>query len=113
MSQADRLASLDARFARAFKRSGIADTGTFRRKGSATDLPGTFLLDENVQVFGDQTGVPQLVTTVTAYFADIGQPEPVNGDTFTVGTRSFDVDALSNKDASRVICIVRERGCCP
>jgi hypothetical protein len=106
VSQADRLGSLDARFVRAFKRSGIADAGTFRRKLSPTEIPCTVLVDDAVQFVGDQTQVLNDKKAVTAYYAEIGRPPPIFGDTFTVGDAVYAVDSISNQDASRVVCIV-------
>lgn len=97
---------MDARFARAFSRSGLADSGTFRRKGSTTAIACTVLVDDAVQFVGDQTQVVNDKKVITAYFAEIGQQEPMHGDTFVINGDTFAVDSVSNKDASRVICIV-------
>lgn len=110
MTQAARLASMDARLARASLRDGLGDIATFRHAG--VNVPNcTVQIDRGVTLFGDQTQAINDQITLRAFFAQI-LSEPVRGDTFTVGAEIFEVDSISEKDESAVVCIVREKGIC-
>jgi hypothetical protein len=88
---------------------GLAEKdATFRRKNSAVDLPCTVLIDESTQFQGDLSQVPQPLTTLTAYVADIGATQPASGETFTTNGRVFVVDSILDKDDSRFVCSVVE-----
>ena len=92
---------------RAFSRSGIADAATFT--SGITSTPCTVMVDDGVQLIGDQSRVLDGKTTVTAQLAEIGVV-PVRGDKFTVGTRVLLVDGIADKDESIVICVIKD-GC--
>ena len=103
------LVALDAQISSQLKRTGWADDATFRRKNTSAGIACTVEVDDAVQFVGDQTQVADSKTLVTAYFADIGQPAPIRGDLFTVGTRKLSVDSILEQDESAVVCIVTEQ----
>jgi len=100
-------AALDARIVATFKSAGIADAATFI--SGITSTPCTVMVDDGVQLIGDQSRVLDDKTTVTARLAEIGAV-PARGDKFTVGTRVLTVDAIADKDESIVVCIIKD-GC--
>jgi hypothetical protein len=98
---------MDARFMRAFSRSGLADSATFTRGIAVT--PCTIMIDNAVQLIGDQSQVVDNKTTVTAQLAEIGVP--ARGDKFTtLAGRVLTVDAIVKKDESIVVCVIKD-GC--
>lgn len=101
------LTSLDARVFNAFVGAGLADAATFT--SGITSTPCTVMVDDGVQLIGDQSRVLDDKTTVTARLAEIGAV-PARGDKFTVGTRVLTVDAIADKDESIVVCIIKD-GC--
>lgn len=100
-------AAFDAMAGPAFLVAGLATAATFRRRGTTTDIPCTILVDDGIQLIGDQSQVINDQTTVTAFAADIGSPDPAHGDKFTLDDRVLIVDSISNKDESRFVCIVK------
>ena len=120
MAQSQRLQQMDARFARAFSRSGLADAALYRRNGTVIDVPCTIYVDRSSQLQGDLAQVANDDVVVTAFVGDIGTQAPARGDTFSLGTllngvftpsgEVFAIDGLTNKDESRFVCLVINQG---
>lgn len=102
-------ARFDAMAGPAFKRVGIADSGTFQH---GTDDPidmDEIYVDEAIATNGFDSTVHQVVTTIRL-FKRFGIPEPTYGDVITVNpdtdATEFKVDSITQQDASSYSCIV-------
>jgi hypothetical protein len=103
------LAGLDARIFSTFGAIGLGDTAATFTRG-ITSVPCTIMIDDGVQLLGDQSQVVDNKTTVTARLAEIGSV-PARGDKFTtLAGRVLTVDAVIDKDTSIVVCVIKD-GC--
>lgn len=104
------LAALDARLFDAFARVGLsepASTSSLQRlspRGQAPQ-PCRVTLTRAVQQVGGETQISAPITTVALLLADIGT-EPADGDIVAIGGERWKVDAVIERDESRVICVV-------
>lgn len=95
----------DERAAPRFRARGMADAATFQQ-GAAAPIPmAEVYVDDGVQVFGQESGVPTLVTTIRL-FKRFGIPRPTKGARITVGDEAFVVDAITDQDSSSYVVIV-------
>jgi hypothetical protein len=91
MSQASRLASMDARLVRAFSRSGLADAATLN--SIACDV----MLDRNVQVLGQYGEVTSVSASATF---QLSQVTPARGMTLVVGSNTWTLEKKLSGDES-------------
>lgn len=101
------LARFDALAGPRFRAAGSADAGTFRRGYEPTIPMAEVYVDDNVQVFGEQSGVPQLVTTIRL-FKRFALPRPLHRDRIDVGAQVFRVESITEEDSSSYVVIVVE-----
>lgn len=107
-SQREALKSIDAKFARAFKRAGIADAGLYWPADGSEPYQCTLLVNRNVQAYNEVGGleVIQNYVEVTAFFSEIVQ-RPRKGALFLINnnTEEFQVERITAADESRVVCL--------
>lgn len=101
-------AAFDAKAGPAFRAAGMADAATFQRDRAAAIPMAEAYVDDNVEVFGAETGVPTLVTQIRL-FKRFGIPKPDRGDVVTVGTEAFTVETITEQDSSSYVVIVIPR----
>jgi hypothetical protein len=98
--------AFDAMAAPLFEAAGTADLGTYRPCGGTAVEDCHFLVDRGVQFVGETSQRIAPLTLVTGYLAELGRV-PRKGDEFEIDGETFIVDAIQNKDESRVICTVK------
>lgn len=105
MTQQSTLRALDASLMAAFSAAGLADAATFTQYGGGSPTSCSVYIDRGVSFQGFDGTVRNDAVTVTAFLDEIAEV-PKRGALFVVGATTFKVDQVSNKDESRVVCLV-------
>lgn len=105
MTQSTRLRELDEQLRDVFSQSGLADDATYRAKDSTTDVSCTVFVDRGVTYQGADGQVMNDQIVITAFLEEI-TGVPARGAEFDIGDETFRVDRVTNKDESRVVCLV-------
>lgn len=106
MTQLAGLRDLDARILVVTKRARQSDLATYTGTGSPIANCDVYV-NRGVQLANaDNSAVLNDQITIEAFRAQILEI-PRHGATFVIGSETFTVDRVSNKDESRVVCIVK------
>lgn len=106
MSQSESLKALDASIFASLSGAGLADQATYTPSSGGAAISCGIFIDRGVTLTGSLGQAINDAIVITAFAAEIGAP-PQHGARFQVGTETFTVDALSNKDESRYVCVVK------
>lgn len=96
MNQVDRLRSMDARLARAFRGSGLADAGVYTPT-VGQPINCTVIIDRDVQTVGQEGAVIGQKTIGTFQLAEV---VPARGETITVDDEMWILESEIKLDSS-------------
>lgn len=105
MTQQSTLRAMDAALMEAFSAAGLADAAVFTQQGGGSPTACSVYVDRGVSYQGFDGTVRNDAVSLTAFLDEIGEV-PKRGALFVVGATTFKVDQVSNKDESRVVCLV-------
>lgn len=105
MTQQSTLRALDASLMAAFSAAGLADSAVFTQYGGGSQTSCSVYVDRGVSYQGFDGTVRNDAVSITLFLGEIGVV-PLRGSLIVVGATTFKVDQVSNKDESRVVCLV-------
>jgi hypothetical protein len=104
VSQTTHKIDLDTRLRTAFARVGQADAATFIPE-SGPNVSCTVIVRRGVSLQGGDSQVVNDAVTIECYIDQLGRA-PDDGEQFTIGAETFDVDQIIRKDENSVLCLV-------
>lgn len=106
MGQREFLREFDDEIVGALEDAGLGDVGTYTPQSGGPSIACRVLIDRGVTLVGAEGQAINDAIVITAFADEIGAA-PTSGARFRIGAETFTVDALSNKDESRYVCVVK------